>query len=100
MGGTYYDFADVLATLERVTGVPASQRKIPYVLSLAVGVGAETWARLTGGKALVTLAGVRTLHAKNAVRSDKAVRELSATFRPFEETVRDEVAWFGSHGYL
>jgi dihydroflavonol-4-reductase len=91
-GGTYYDFADVLATLERVTGVPAPKRKISYALSLAVGAGAETWARLTGGTALVTLAGVRTLHAKIAVRSDKAINELSATFRPFQETVRDEVA--------
>ena len=36
---------------------------------------------------------------KKAVASDKAVRELSATFRPFEETVRDEVEWFRSHGF-
>jgi dihydroflavonol-4-reductase len=97
VGGAYYDFAGILATLERVTGVPAPTRKISYKLSLAVGAGAETWARLTGGKALVTLAGVRTLHAKNAVRSDKAIRELSATFRPFEETVRDEVEWLRTH---
>src|SRR5580700_2809041 len=41
-GGTYYDFADVLATLERVTGVPAPKRKISYALSLAAGAGAET----------------------------------------------------------
>jgi dihydroflavonol-4-reductase len=100
VGGTYYDFADVLATLERVTGVAAPKRKIPYALSLAVGAGAETWARLTGGTALVTLAGVRTLHAKNTVRSDKAIQELSATFRPFEDTVRDEVQWFRSNRYI
>ena len=100
VGGGYQDFADVLATLERVTGVPAPKRRIPYGLSLAVGAGAETWARLTGGKALVTLAGIRTLHARNAVRSDKAVRELSASFRPFEETVRDELLWFRKNQYL
>lgn len=100
VGGAYYDFADVLATLERVTGVPAPKRRIPYALSLAVGAGAETWARLTGGTALVTLSGVRTLHARNAVRSDKAIQELSAAFRPFEETVRDEAEWFRSQHYL
>jgi dihydroflavonol-4-reductase len=54
---------------------------------------------LTGGKALVTLAGVRTIHGKNEVNSAKSMRELSASFRPFEETVRDEVDWFRSHGY-
>ena len=100
VGGAYFDFADVLATLERVTGVPSPKRKIPYALSLAVGAGAETWARLTRTTALVTLAGVRTLHAKNAVCSDRAVQELSASFRPFEETVRDEVAWFRTHRFL
>jgi dihydroflavonol-4-reductase len=99
VGGAYLDFAGILATLERVTGVPAPKRNIPYALSLAVGAGAETWARLTGTKTLITLAGVRTMHAKNSVRSDKAIRELSATFRPFEDTVRDEVAWLRSHGY-
>jgi dihydroflavonol-4-reductase len=99
VGGKYFDFAGVLATLERVTGVPAPKRKIPYALSLAVGAASQTWARLTGGKALVTLAGVRTIHGKNEVDSTKAIRELSATFRPFEETVRDEVEWFRSHGY-
>jgi len=100
VGGTYHDIADVLATLDRVTGVPAPKRKIPYALSLAVGAGAETWARLTSSTALVTRAGVRVLHAKNAVRSDKAIDELSATFHPFEETVRDEVEWFRSHRFL
>ena len=100
VGGTYHDFGDILATLERVTGVPAPKREIPYALSLAVAAGAETWARLTGGTALVTLAGIRTLHAKNAVLSDKAISELSAAFRPFEETVRIEVEWFRSHRYL
>ena len=67
---------------------------------MAVGLGAETWSRLTGSPALVTLEGVRTLHNRNKVKSDKAVRELSATFRPFEQTVRDELDWFRARGYL
>ena len=98
VGGSYHDFTDILATLERVTGVPAPTRKIPYALSLVVGFGSETFARITGGDALVTVAGVRTIHFKNSVDSSKAVRELSARFRPFEETVRDEVAWFREQG--
>ncbi len=99
VGGHYFDFAEILATLERVTGVPAPTRKIPHALSLAVGAASQTWARVTGGQALVTLAAVRTIHGKNQVDSSKAVRELGASFRPFDETVRDEVEWFRSHGY-
>jgi dihydroflavonol-4-reductase len=100
VGGHYFDFAGVLGTLARVTGVPAPTRQIPYALSLAVGAASQTWARLTGGQALVTLAAVRTIHGKNQVDSAKAVRELGATFRPFEDTVRDEVDWFRTHGYI
>jgi dihydroflavonol-4-reductase len=100
VGGQYFDLGQVLTTLERVAGVPAPTRKIPYGLSLAVGAASQTWARITGSPALVTIAGLRILHAKVAVDSAKAVRELGASFRPFDETVRDEVEWFRAHGYI
>ena len=99
VGGHYFDLAAVFQTLERVTGVPAPTRQIPHALSLAVAAASQTWARFTGGQALVTLDGVRTMHGKVAVDSSKAARELGASFRPFDETVRDEVAWFRSHGF-
>lgn len=100
VGGNYFDFVDIFAALERVTGVPAPTRKIPYALSLAVGAASQTWARLTGSQALVTVAGIRTMRGRNNVDSSKAIRELGATFRPFEETIRDELAWFRAHGYI
>ena len=99
VGGRYLAFSDVIATLERVTGVPAPKRKIPYGLSLAVGFASENWARLTGQSALITMEAVKTIHAKKAVTSDKAVKELSAAFRPFDTTVRDEVEWFRVNGF-
>jgi dihydroflavonol-4-reductase len=100
VGGRYFSLADVLATLQRVTGVPAPRRKIPYPLALAVGFASETWARISGRSSLVTVEAVRTMHAGKAVASEKAMTELAATFRPFEETVRDEVAWFRSNGFV
>ena len=100
VGGTYLDLAQILSVLEKVTGVPAPKRHIPYALSLAVGFGSEIWARLTGKNALVTVEAVRTIHARKAVNSAKAVRELGAAFRPFDETVQDEIAWFRSNGFL
>jgi dihydroflavonol-4-reductase len=100
VGGQYFDLAQALTTLERVTGVPAPTRKIPYGLSLAVGAASQTWARITGTPALITIAGLRIMHARVAVDSSKAIRELGASFRPFDDTVRDEVAWFRAHGYL
>jgi dihydroflavonol-4-reductase len=100
VGGKFSDLGQVLTTLERVTGVPAPTRKIPYGLSLAVGAASQAWARVTGSPTLLTIAGLRIMHAKVAVDSSKAIRELGATFRPFEDTVRDEVEWFRARGYI
>jgi dihydroflavonol-4-reductase len=100
VGGQYFDLGQVLTTIERVTGVPAPTRKIPYGISLAVGAASQTWARLTGTPALLTVAGLRIMHEKAAVDSSKAIRELGAKFRSFEDTVRDEVAWFRAHGFI
>jgi dihydroflavonol-4-reductase len=100
VSGPFFEFANILAVLERVTGVPAPTRKIPYGLSLVVGATSEIWSRVTGKNALVTVEAVRTMHARKTVNASKAIRELAATFRPFEETVRDEVGWFRQNGYL
>jgi dihydroflavonol-4-reductase len=42
---------------------------------------------------VMTVEGVRTLAAALSVSSARAQRELGATFRPFEDTLRDTVAW-------
>src|SRR5580700_932105 len=72
VSGAFSDLEQVLTTLERVTGVPAPTRKIPYGLSLAVGAASQAWARITGSPTLLTIAGLRMLHAKIAVDSSKA----------------------------
>jgi dihydroflavonol-4-reductase len=54
-------------------------------------------SQVTGAPVLVTPEGIRTLQEEYDVSSAKAVRELGATFRPLEETLRDEIAWFREH---
>lgn len=100
VGGNFIDLAQILKLLEKVTGVPGPTRQIPYALALAVGFVTENWARLSGKTALVTVEGVRVMHAKKAVDSGKAIRELGVTFRPFEQTVKDEVEWYRTNGYV
>jgi nucleoside-diphosphate-sugar epimerase len=50
--------------------------------------------------ALFTVNGIQTLHAKDRLSSDRAIRELGVSFRPLDETLRDTVAWFRTNGYL
>lgn len=94
VGGPFLDFAEILAMLEKVTGVPAPKRRIPFPVMVAAAAVSQTWSRITGNSSLITVEAVKTMHARRSVVSDKAVRELNVVFRPFEETVRDEVAWF------
>ena len=93
--GTYYvEIADVMKTLEKVSGIPSPTRRIPYTVSLVYAFVLELIGRLTHRPILVSLENVRVLHLKRSVTADKAVRELGAKFRSIEDTLRDEVAWY------
>jgi dihydroflavonol-4-reductase len=97
VAGRYRSLEDVMKALQSVSGVPAPTRHIPYPFILCYAWFAELGARLTGRVPTVSLQGVRIMHAKHRVRSDKAERELGATFRPLTDTLGDEVAWYRQH---
>ncbi len=99
LGGAFKTLADLADALEQVTGVPAPRRRIPYPLALAFAAFAQTRARISGVETPVTVAGVRMMHARLEVSSEKAERELGWRHRPLVETLRDEVAWYRSRGF-
>lgn len=93
----YMAMADILGVLQKVSGVPAPTRRIPYAATLAYASVLEWVGQITRQPVLVSREGVRILHTQRMVSADKAKRELAATFRPFEQTIRDEVAWYRTH---
>jgi len=94
VSGCYANLVDVAQTVERVAGVPAPKVRLPFVVALTYAWVAQTYARLTGTPTVVTVNGIRSMHDHIDLSSVKAERELGATFRPLEDTLRDEVAWF------
>ncbi len=96
-GGEVVSFGQLAGLLEQVSGVPAPRLRIPYAAALAYAWVSEIYSRLTGKPVLATVSGVRTLRHPRLTSSEKARRELGATFRPLIETLRDEVAWFRTH---
>jgi dihydroflavonol-4-reductase len=100
VGGPFVTTAEIFATLERVSGIPAPRRRIPPRLLEAIAWIGETVARLRRRPATISLEGVRMLHAKTRVSSARAVRELGVTFRPLDETLRDAVRWFAAQGMV
>ncbi len=97
VAGRYYSLEDIFKGLERATGIPAPRLRLPHAAVMIFAGFMELIGRLSGRDVLITREGVRIMHAKLRVTSRKAERELGATFRPLEETLRDVVAWYRSH---
>ena len=73
---------------------------MPNWLMLTVAA-LDTWrAQITKTVPTMPLEGVKTLLPKHTISSAKAMRELGATFRPIEETLRDTVQWYADNGYI
>jgi dihydroflavonol-4-reductase len=96
VAGRRAHLSDSYSALERITGVPAPRRRIPFALLAMVATVNEAWARLTGRPVLVGLATYHNLReqgAHNLYDSSPAERDLGVRFRPLEKTLRDAVAW-------
>lgn len=99
VAGDHTTLPEIAATLEEITTIPAP-RTLPYPVVATVARVGALYGRLTGRPVLLTPEGVATLRDGGRVSSAKAGRELGATFRPLEETLRDEVRWYLDHGYV
>ena len=99
VGGRLATMENIAQTVADLTGAKVP-RKIPYPIVWAMAWASEAKARLTNSETVLTVNGVRTLHASLTVNSTKAERELGATFRPLRETLTDEIRWFAANGYL
>ena len=98
VAGEFRSLERILKDLESLTGVRAPRMHLPHPLVMTFAYFEELRARCTGGTQLVSREAIRLMRARHTVSSAKAQRELGATFRPFEETARDAVAWQVAHG--
>jgi dihydroflavonol-4-reductase len=98
LAGDFVTLADVIRTLEQVTGRSGPRARIPYPVAFVYAAISETWAKLAGGETLVTLEAVRMMQARLSVTCAKAEQELGWKHRPLRETLADEVAWYRAQG--
>ncbi len=85
--------------LEKLSGVPAPSRKIPYALAMAAGVVTTGIASVTGRAPKAPLDAVRMARKKMWVSQEKAVRELDWHPGPVDEALRRAIDWFRANGY-
>jgi NAD+-dependent farnesol dehydrogenase len=89
---------DLFATLERVAGVPAPTRHIPYAVATLLGATLYGWAEMTGHPPLLTHEVVGVFKEHWSYSSRKAAEELGYAPRSLEEGLRRTVEWLRNEG--
>ncbi len=100
LGGENMTLRDILASIAAITGRRPPRVRLPHYVVLPVAYIAESWARLSGGDAFVSVDGVRLARKPMFFSSRKAREELGFEPRPALEALRDAVHWYREHGYL
>jgi dihydroflavonol-4-reductase len=95
----YTSLIEINQMLEAASGVPASKVHLPYPVAIGMAWVMQTLAALQGKDVLITVDGLRVMKSGEGQKRDNAkmIRELGVTPRPFEQTLRDTVAWYRSH---
>ena len=93
LSGRFVDLEEIVRKLAAATRTKAPTARLPFAGALVLAALAETWSRLTGAQSVMSLESIRLMNARLAVTAAKAEHELGVTFRPFEHTLADAVAW-------
>ncbi len=74
--------------------------KLPLGVARTIARGMDVAARRTGKRPLLSREFFEFSLQPSFYRNDKARRELGATFRPLDETIRDAIAYFRQRGLI
>jgi dihydroflavonol-4-reductase len=100
ISGSVITVRELMALLERVTGVKAPRLVMPYWLAGLAATLSPVWYGLTRGRPRFTRYSLHVLRSNCLMDNRKARRELTFTPRPVEESVADAVRWFAAAGRI
>jgi len=89
-----------LATLEKLTGIPAPTMKVPYWLALRAAEANEIMSFFTGKPPRAPVAGVKMAKYKMWFNPAHAINMLGLPQTPPEQAFTDAIAWFKANGYV
>lgn len=100
VAGRYHELPELCAAVARATG-GAAPRSVPAFAARLFATVMERQAKLRGRRPLITRSGVQALlDGGRPISSERAQRELGVVFRPLEQTMLDEAAWYRKQGML
>lgn len=100
LGGQDVSLQHMLAEIAALSGRRAPTLRVPRWPLYPLAHVAEAVARRTGREPFVTVDGLNMSRYRMYFSSDKARRELGYAPRPYQDGLRDALAWFREAGYL
>lgn len=100
LGGEDVSLETMLGDIAAIAGRKAPTIKLPRGPLFPLAYGAELLARLTGKEPFLTADALRMSRYRMFFSSAKAKAELGYAARPYQQGLKDALAWFGAHGYL
>lgn len=94
LGGENLSLQTIFTRIAAIAGCAPPRIRLPRLPLYPVAMGAELWARLTGGLPRVTVEELRMSAGAMLFSSARAERELGYVHRPAEEAFADAVRWF------
>jgi len=100
LGGENVPLSELLTGIAGLLGRRPPLFKVPRAICYPVAYVSELIAGFRNVEPFVTLDGVRMARYHMYFDDSKARKELGYVSRPYQEGVRDAVAWFREHGYF
>lgn len=100
MGNQTVTMQDLFGAVAEASGCRRVKLIMPAGLAKFLAATAETVSKLTGKPTILTRFAIYNLVRNNNFSSDKAAKELDYHYRPFSETIRDEVLWLREEGMI
>jgi dihydroflavonol-4-reductase len=98
--GSQVQIPELMQELARDIGKAAPTYRIPTLLARTAGVLASVYYRILRRTPIFTAYSIDVLASNSMVSSARARAELGFTSRPWQESIRDQVAWFRSKGIM
>lgn len=101
LGNKNLTLHEIMAILEKITGIKAPGFNIPYWFALSAGYVDELFeGKMMGRSPRIPVAAVRASRKFRHFDCSKAVRELGMPQTPVEVSLNKAVEWFRLNGYV
>ena len=100
MGNRTVTVKELFDTIADCCGIKRMKLIIPGSLAKPVAALSETFGRITGKPTILTRFTIYNLLRNNNFSSEKAIRELGYSIRPFNDTISDEIEWLRKEGRI